>query len=107
MPAELPAPQAPVVRERTVVKERAVHSTATALWVGIAAGVVILIGLAAFLLGQRGGSGVVRIPVPPPVAPEEEMEPVYDDELCIDEEEEEDPAVADTYTEGGWLDEQD
>jgi hypothetical protein len=109
VPAELPAPQAPVVRERTVVKERAVHSTTTALWVGIAAGVVILIGLAAFLLGQRGGSGVVRIPVPQPGAPEEELEPspVYDDELCIDEDEEEDPAVADTYTEGGWLDDQD
>jgi hypothetical protein len=102
MRAELPAPQPPVVKERTVVRERAVDNTATALWVGIAAGVVVLIGLAAFLLGQRGGgSGVVHIPVPQPMPPA----PVPEDELVIDEDDDEYPAVADTFTEGHWLDE--
>ena len=80
-------------------------NTATALWVGIAAGVVILIGLAAFLLGQRGGSGVVHIPVPQPQPPMQ-AGPVHDDELVIDEDED-DAALADTYTEGNWLDDQD
>lgn len=106
VPAELPPPQPPVVKERTVVKERAVDSTATALWVGIAAGVVVLIGLAAFVLGRRGGPGVVHIPVPSQPSAEWESA-AYDDEYAIDDEAgAEDPAVADTYTEGGWVDEQ-
>ncbi|MHC4164584.1 MAG: COG1470 family protein [Planctomycetota bacterium] len=99
MRAELPALRPPVVKERTF------DNTATALWVGIAAGVVILIGLAAFLLGRRGGTSVVHIPVPQPVPPAE-TGPVHDDELVIDDDDN-DPALADTYTEGNWLDDQD
>ncbi|MHC4548566.1 MAG: VWA domain-containing protein [Planctomycetota bacterium] len=80
LPADVPEPVT-VVKERTFFEGR---DTATALWVGIATGVVVLIGLAAFLLGRRGPA-VVRVQVPQPV--DLGIGAYEDDELVIEDDE--------------------
>lgn len=69
IPADLPDPV-------TVIRERS-GDPATALWAGIAAGVVILVGLAAFLLGRRR-TEIVHVQVPAPAE-----EPALDEEDLI------------------------
>ena len=91
--AEVPDPIT-VIKERTVYQEKNTSDTATALWAGIAAGVVILVGLAAFLLGRRKTEIVhVQVPMeqqqqqPAAAAPSDDdrYAGLLDDDLVIEE----------------------